>query len=74
MTVEFYVTIDETDRRFDGRRAWQHLTHNLAMIPTEPHKSPKTLSLFNEWLKIHKDSIIVHPSGPVFLVPPKWFK
>ena len=74
MRVEFYVTIDGTDRRFDGRRAWMHLVNNLAMVPYEPRNAPNIRSFFDEWLKVHQNSINVHPAGPIFLVPPRWFK
>ena len=74
MTVDFYAAIDGTDSRFDGRRAWRHLVNNLAITPAEPDKASRLMPFFNEWLKLHKDSVNVHPTGPVFLVPPKWFK
>lgn len=74
MTVEFYTTVDGTDSRFDGSRAWKHLVDNLAMEPTKPDKESKLLSFFNKWLRLHKQSVTVHPTGPVFLVPPDWFK
>ena len=74
MSVEFYATIDGSDSRFDGRRAWRHLVYNLAMTPTKPKKAPRILALFNDWLRVHNDIIKLHPDGPVFLVPPSWFK
>ena len=74
MTAEFYTTIDGTDSRFDGQRAWKHLVNNLAMVPTTPKEALKLLVFFEKWLSFYKDSVTVHPTGPTFLVPPGWFK
>lgn len=74
MTVELYVTLDGIDSRFDGKRAWTHLVRNLRMMPRKPSELlPDVLTLFRKWLDIHKSSITVHPAGPIFLLPPKWF-
>jgi hypothetical protein len=73
MTIDLYVTLDGTDSRFDGQRAWTHLTSNLAMVAQSSESAPDLLTLFNQWLARNSSIITVHPSGPVFLVPPKWF-
>jgi hypothetical protein len=74
MTVELYVTLDGSDSRFDGRRAQNHLTQSLAMIPRRMNESPEIATIFNQWLNRHSDSVTVHPKGAVFLLPPLWFK
>jgi hypothetical protein len=74
MTVETYATLDGTDTRFDGARARTHLMRNLAMVPRTPKEIPKVGVLFSRWLSRHINSIILHPEGPVFLIPPVWFK
>ncbi len=73
MTVNFYVTLDRTERRFDGHRAHSHLENNLAMSRHEADEVPQVFSLFEQWLKGHGDSITLHCDGPVFLLPPGWF-
>jgi hypothetical protein len=74
MTVALYVTLDGTDSRFDGRRAWTHLTSNLAMSCYPLNELPGVKPLFEHWLSCHSELITVHPSGPMILLPPQWFK
>jgi hypothetical protein len=74
MTVELYVTLDGKDSSFDGHRAQNHLTHNLAMIPRSADEVPEVATIFNHWLNHHSGSVTVHPKGPVFLLPPSWFR
>ncbi|MUG97920.1 hypothetical protein F7734_38665 [Scytonema sp. UIC 10036] len=74
MTVELYVTLDGKDSRFDGRRAHNHLTQGLAMIPRSVNEAPEVETIFKTWLNLRSGSIAVHPNGPVFLLPPFWFK
>lgn len=73
MSVEGYASLDGSDRRFDGQRAQQHLTGGLAMRARTPDESPHLVARFEGWLARHSDTISVHPSGPVFLLPPTWF-
>jgi hypothetical protein len=74
MTLALYVSLDGINSRFDGHRAWTHLTGSLVMVRRAPQESSHLVSLFEQWLARNKDSIIVHPSGPVFLSAPEWFR
>jgi hypothetical protein len=74
MSIALYVTLDGQDTRFDGRRAWIHLTRGLAMANLEVHEDLQIANAFRNWLDIHSNSIRVHPKGAVFLRLPKWFK
>ena len=74
MTLALYVNLDGIDSRFDGHRAWTHLTGNLVMVRRGPQESSRLMSLFEQWLGRNRDSIIVHPNGPAFLSPPEWFR
>jgi len=74
MTVDFYVTLDGVYSRFDGRRARMHLTKGLGMTAIHLSDMEKLEMRFDQWLRNFKDSIRVHPRGPVILVPPAWFK
>ncbi len=74
MTINLYITLDGQDTRFDGRRAWLHLTRGLMMNRVEAHEDPSITEAFHDWLKLHQNSIKVHPHGAIFLCPPKWFK
>jgi hypothetical protein len=74
MNVELYVSIDNRDRRFDGTRARTHLTDNLGMVRILPQEDQHILSHFHKWLSRYKESIAIHPAGPVFMLPPKWFQ
>jgi hypothetical protein len=72
MTLPTYVQIDRTEPIFDGGRAVDHLTRNLAMRRVPATEQPGLLRQFEEWLSRHSDSINVHPNGPIFLIPPSW--
>lgn len=74
MTINLYVTLDNTDSRFDGSRARVHLMKHLGMEVMPHEKSPAVKQLFRQWLEKYSDSITVHPRGPVFLLPPPWFR
>lgn len=74
MTVELYVTVDGTDSRFDGRRAQNHLTQSLGMIPRRTNQAPEIATIFNQWLNRRSGSVTVHPNGAVFLLPPLWYE
>jgi hypothetical protein len=73
MSIGMYSRIELTAPRFDGGVAWNHLMRNLAMMIVRPEESPEIHDLFSRWLDRHRDQINVHPSGPVFLVPPQWY-
>src|SRR5207253_8945846 len=73
MTVAFYSNLDEADRNFDGRVARLHLEKRLGMTLQQIDGVPGLASAFAAWLVYNHDSIIVHPGGPQFLLPPAWF-
>ena len=74
MNMRTYCTLDESDRRFDGNRARTHLTTNLGMHLKTVDQSPETGLAFNAWLSKRASSIVVHPAGAKFLVPPTWYR
>jgi hypothetical protein len=74
MTVELYAGIDNSERRFDGTRARTHLTDNLGMIQILPQEDRRILSHFNKWLCRYEECITIHPTGPAFILPPRWFQ
>jgi hypothetical protein len=74
MRVSLYVTLDGTDSAFDGGRARSHLIRRLAMLPRTMSDISEMKLLFERWLARHSTCITVHPSGPVFLLPPLWFR
>ena len=73
MTVAFYVQLDETDRKFDGRVARLHLEKRLAMPLLPMHDIPGLEAAFVAWIADHRENITVHPNGAQFLLPPTWF-
>lgn len=73
MTIDFYAQVDATHPLFDGKRAWTHLVNNLGMDIVDLDHTPQLTSMFGKWLTKNKDSIIIHPAGPKFLLTPKWF-
>ncbi|WOD40456.1 hypothetical protein [Nodosilinea sp. E11] len=74
MTVDFYTILDGAYSNFDGRRARIHLTNCLGMTAINLLQAPHFEKIFEEWLNIFGNSIRVHPAGPIFLLPPTWFK
>jgi hypothetical protein len=74
MNMQTYCQLDETDRRFDGNRARMHLTNGLGMGLITNEQSPEIATAFVSWLHTHSRSILVHPSGAKFLVPPDWYR
>jgi hypothetical protein len=85
MTLELYVSLDESEPRFDGNRAQQHLTKKLGMVAVALDETPVEESLmvaedrrlsvlFHYWLARHKDAIQVDSKGPVILRPPVWYQ
>ena len=73
MTVAFYVTLGE-DRRFDGHAAQSHLVTRLGMRALPADAAPEIEEHFREWLMQQQETVAVHPGGPVFIVPPEWFR
>ncbi len=85
MTMELYVSLDESEPRFDGNRAQQHLTRKLGMVAVNLDDSPiddslmvaedRRLSmLFHYWLARHKDAIQIESKRPIILRPPVWYQ
>lgn len=78
MTIDFYVKLDGVYSYFDGRRARMHLTKGLGMTAVNLVTSGTELEnlaiTFDKWFKTFKDSIRVHPRGPIVLIPPLWFR
>jgi hypothetical protein len=85
MTMTLYVSLDESEPRFDGNRAQQHLTRKLGMVPVHLDESPaddamlvgedrRLLVLFQYWHSKHHDSILLDSKGPIILRPPTWYQ
>jgi hypothetical protein len=74
MTIDFYTTLDGVYKHFDGHQARVHLTDCLGMTAIDATQAKGLFQIFETWLEIFDDSIRVHPKGPIFLLPPSWFK
>jgi hypothetical protein len=85
MTMDLYVSLDESEPRFDGNRAQKHLTKRLGMIsvtanatsPDEPMmvaEDHRMSVLFEYWHSQHRAAIQIDQRGPVILRPPLWYK
>ena len=73
MTVALYTRIEASAKRFDGNKAWKHLTRQLGMTMYSADELPELRGRFDNWLAPHASLIAVHPDGPEFLTPPPWF-
>lgn len=73
MDLELYCQLDESDARFDGHRARNHLTSNLGMQILDAEQLTNIRNGFATWLGEHAELISVHPAGAQFIVPPDWY-
>ncbi|MEJ7594991.1 MAG: hypothetical protein WKF77_25985, partial [Planctomycetaceae bacterium] len=84
MTMDLYVSLDESEPRFDGNRAQQHLTKKLRMVAVNLDESPANESLmvaedrrlsvlFYYWHAKHQVAIQLDRHGPIILRPPVWY-
>jgi hypothetical protein len=73
MSMPLYTSLDESEPKFDGNLAQTHLQRNLNMLVTTRAESPHITHAFAAWQATHNDHISTHPSGPVFLMAPRWF-
>lgn len=74
MTTALYVTLDGMDGRFDGHKARLHLTRRLAFVEHPAPHAPELAAPFARWMDAHQERITVHRDGPVFLLPPAWWR
>ena len=86
MTMELYVSLDESERRFDGNRAQQHLTRKLGMGAVNLDDTAtadaapivgeerRLAVLFQYWHAKHQDAIQLDRNGPIILRPPVWYQ
>ncbi len=72
MGMPLYTSLDESEKRFDGHRAHEHLTTHLAMTIEDLSSRPEIGSAFESWIARCERSISVR-GEPRFLVPPAWF-
>lgn len=73
MSMPLYVSLDESDPKFDGNLAQTHLQCQLNMRLIERADHPEIAKQFDHWLTANTQHIRIHPSGPKFLVAPIWF-
>lgn len=74
MTISAYTSINDGSHLMDGHRAQWHLTHGLGMTAMRQGDLPEVDNAFSKWREQFVDCISIHPTGPVFLLSPKWFK
>ena len=70
MSVPFYVSLDESETRFDGAIARRHLTERLAMRLCGTEEAPGVSEYFWRWQENLDSCVRVHPEGPQFILPP----
>lgn len=74
MTAALYATLDGTDGRFDGHKARLHLTRRLAFAERRADQAPELAEAFARWHAAHRDAAGLRRDGPVFLLPPAWWR
>lgn len=74
MDMELYASLDESETRFDGNIARQHLLRRLSMVETPVSQLDDALRRsFTRWFDCVSEAITLHPRGPVVLRPPDWW-
>jgi hypothetical protein len=75
MTIARYNALDASEPIFDGQRAHAHLRKHLAMTRHGISEvADEVARAFEAWFQRHAESVAVHPQGPVFILPPVWFR
>jgi hypothetical protein len=74
MSILLYTSLDGTEKLFDGHRAHTHLTQHLTMQLIAGADAGDLLPRFERWLAANKDNLSVHSRGPIFILPPAWFR
>ena len=73
LTVEHYSRLNDGTHLLDGHRAVAHLTGQLGMLLKQPGEVPDVAARFDQWAGRFVETIICHPRGPQFVLPPPWY-
>ncbi len=73
MTLTFYAQLDERETRFDGNIARQHLVKHLGMRECRSYDS-SLQERFREWIGAFQRHLNLPIDGPVFILPPDWYR
>ncbi len=68
MSMDLYADLDESETRFDGHIAWQHL-ERLGYTQT---RDPVILAKFWDWQQRHQAVLTVLRKSPIIWKPPPW--
>lgn len=68
MTMKRYVTLDESESRFDGHLAWKHL-ERIGFTRTEDSAA---MADFRAWFAGRAENLRVRGGTPVLWQPPSW--
>jgi hypothetical protein len=69
MSIEIYASLEQTESRFDGAVARDHLERRLGMALVQVAEGGRFAAYFDRWLETHRQLVRVHPRGPWFLAP-----
>ena len=74
MDMATYASLDESETRFDGAVARDHLARRLAMsISRMEDAPPQTRAAFEQWRVERSRFIRTHPRGSYLLEAPRWW-
>jgi hypothetical protein len=73
MTLDLYISLGESDKRFDGTIARTHLEKRLAMRCLSAADAPAIATHFAYWLERRRHLIKVNRDQPFFLTPTEWY-
>ena len=69
MSFPLYTRLDETEKRFDGTRAWRHLVRQLRMDKQSLSRLHPLMPAFERWAERHYESITVGRDPQVLQLP-----
>jgi hypothetical protein len=70
MGLNTYAALDESESRFDGHLAHNHLTRRLGMVTRKLEESTVIAQAFHRWLSAVTDLIVIDRLGPLIICPP----
>ena len=69
MSMAYYCSIDQNERRFDGAAARRHFMDRLGYQLVRPDRPSQLTSRFGCWLAAQEQRIRVHPRSAHILIP-----
>jgi hypothetical protein len=74
MDMKTYAMLDESETRFDGAVARNHMERRLGMnVVRLEGANSADIDAFRAWHAIRQPQVRLHPKGPYLIQPPSWW-